>query len=84
MDQFKIEYNVEAQRDLRKLSPEVARRITQKINRLANGLSGDVKRLVKFKPDYRLRVGDWRVLFEIDGKTIVIHHVSHRSTAYDG
>lgn len=80
--QFEIEYNVEAQRDLRKLSPDVARRILAKIDRLTGGLTGDVKRLRNIKPDYRLRVGDWRVLFAIEGSTIVIHHVSHRSTAY--
>lgn len=80
---FEIEYNVEAHRDLRKLSPDVARRVVAKINRLASGLTGDVKRLRSFKPDYRLRVGDWRVLFAIDGNTIVIHHVSHRSSAYE-
>lgn len=32
---------------------------------------------------YRLRVGDWRVLFEVDGKAIVVHEVKHRSEAYD-
>ena len=80
---FAIEYNVEARRDLRKLSPDVARRVIEKIDRMADGLTGDVKRLRNFKPDYRLRVGDWRVLFTIEGKTIVIHHVSHRSSAYD-
>ena len=80
---FEIEYNPEARRDLRKLSPEVARRVIEKINRMANGLSGDVKRLRNVSPDYRLRVGDWRVIFAVERNTIVIHHVSHRSTAYD-
>ena len=61
----------------------MARRVIQKIGRMAGGLSGDVKRLRNFKPDYRLRVGDWRVLFAIEGNTLVIHHVSHRSRAYD-
>ena len=42
---FEIEYNTEARHDLRKLSPEVARRVIEKINRLSDGLTGDVKRL---------------------------------------
>jgi mRNA interferase RelE/StbE len=42
-----------------------------------------VKRLKVFVPNYRLRVGDWRVLFEIDGQNIVVHEVKHRSEAYD-
>mgnify|MGYP003860405727 CR=1 FL=1 len=67
---------------MRKLAPAVERRVTGKIARLADDLSGDVKRLRNFAPRYRLRVGDWRVLFDIEGDSVVIHHVSHRSEAY--
>ena len=63
---YEIEYNDEAQRDLRKLSPEVARRVIEKIHRMADGLAGDIKRLRHITPGYRLRVGDWRVLFAIE------------------
>lgn len=80
---YEIEYNVEARQDLHKLSPDVARRVIQKINRMADGLTGDVKQLRNYAPEYRLRVGDWRVISAIEGNTIVIHHVSHRSRAYD-
>ena len=44
---------------------------------------GDVKRLTHVVPAYRLRVGDWRVLFEVVGSTIVIYYIRHRSNAYD-
>jgi mRNA interferase RelE/StbE len=64
------------------MSPEVARRVQSKIGRLADGLSGDVKRLTQHTPEYRLRVGDWRVLFDIEADMISIEHVSHRSQAY--
>jgi mRNA interferase RelE/StbE len=64
------------------MSPEVARRIQSKITRLSDGLAGDVKRLTNFSPEYRLRVGDWRVLFYVLGDTISIEQVSHRSDAY--
>lgn len=80
---YGIEYGEGAQRDLKRLSPEVARRIMRKIERLADGLSGDVKKLRHFSPGYRLRVGDWRVLFDIEVDRIVIQHVSHRSAAYE-
>ena len=64
------------------MSPEVSRRIRSKINCLSDGLTGDVKRLTNFSPEYRLRVGDWRVLFNIDGDMISIEQVRHRSQAY--
>lgn len=71
-----------AERDFRRLSSEVARRILRKIEGMRENLAGDVKRLVDFVPPYRLRVGDWRVLFDIDGTLILVHRVLHRSQAY--
>jgi mRNA interferase RelE/StbE len=45
-------------------------------------LKGDVKKLVNHVPEYRLRVGAWRVLFEIEKDTIVIARVLNRKDAY--
>ena len=73
----------DARRALRAMSPEVARRIVRKMERLRQDLSGDVKRLKAMAPNYRLRVGDWRVLFDVQGTAITIHEVKHRSEAYD-
>ena len=71
-----------AERDMKRISPEIARRIVRKIQALQNDLAGDVKRLVDFQPPYRLRVGDWRVLFDIKGDMILVQRVRHRSQAY--
>ncbi len=49
---------------------------------MSDDLKGDVKRLTNFTPEYRLRVGDFGVLFEIEGETIVIYRVRHRREAY--
>jgi mRNA interferase RelE/StbE len=79
---YRIRYAAAVVRQLQKMSPDLRRRIQSKINRLADDLAGDVKRLTNFSPEYRLRVGDWRVLFNIHGDIISIEHVSHRSQAY--
>ena len=71
-----------AQRDLDRMSPEVARRVLRKVEALRNNLAGDVRRLVDFQPPYRLRAGDWRVLFDVAGSAILIQRVRHRSDAY--
>lgn len=63
------------------MSPDVARRIRVKVNRLSNNLAGDVKRLTNFSPEYRLRVGDWRVLFNVEGEMVSIERIAHRSDA---
>ena len=81
--QYRITFSQAAVRDVGKLAPAVERRVTDKIARLADGLAGDVKRLRNFAPRYRPRVGDWRVLFDIEGDSVVIHPVSHRSEAYE-
>ena len=81
--EYRITFSAEALRELRHLSPEVARRIIAKVDRLKDGLAGDVKRLTSYSPEYRLRVGDWRVLFEVEGDMIVVHDVKHRSKAYE-
>ena len=33
---------------------------------------------------YRVRTGDYRVRFRVEGDTVVIDHVGHRSTFYEG
>ena len=81
--QYELMYKPQALKDLERLSPDVAGRIVRKLERLRHGLSGDVKRLVHFKPGLRLRVGDWRVLFDIEKEIIWIWRVVHRSEAYE-
>jgi mRNA interferase RelE/StbE len=80
---YEIDFLPEAKHDLKRLSPEIARRIMRKITAMQDGLAGNVKRLVHYTPGFRLRVGDWRVLFEVAGSMIIIHRIAHRSEAYE-
>jgi mRNA interferase RelE/StbE len=49
---------------------------------MQDGLSGDIKKLSQHAPGYRLRVGDYRVLFDLEGRRILIADVKHRREAY--
>jgi mRNA-degrading endonuclease RelE of RelBE toxin-antitoxin system len=49
---------------------------------LAETGAGDVRKLSGQSGELRLRVGDWRVRFTDDGKTLSIHTVLHRKEAY--
>jgi mRNA interferase RelE/StbE len=80
--EYRVRYAQAVVKQLEKMSPDVARRVKAKINRLSNDLAGDVKRLTNFSPEFRLRVGDWRVLFNVDGDMVSIERISHRSDAY--
>ncbi len=79
---YTVKITARATKDLRRLTPDVVARILSKIRALGNNLQGDVKRLTDFEPQYRLRVGDWRVLFDVVDGAIVVYRVVHRSEAY--
>lgn len=68
--------------DLRQIDREQARQILRALTLYGNSGEGDVKRL-KGSPDFRLRVGDYRVRFEIqaDGSLRILQ-VKHRREAY--
>ena len=69
-------------KDLKNISKTDAKKSATKIKEMENNLQGDVKKLTKHTPEYRLRVGDWRILFEIEINKIVIYKIKHRKDAY--
>ena len=71
-----------SQRPATPINAAEAHRIVAKIEALETDLSGDVKRLTNFTPEYRLRAGNYRVLFEIKTDKVIIHRVKHRKDAY--
>ncbi len=79
---YRIEFKPRAAKDLDTPDPPTARRVLEKIRGLENNLAGDVKRLTNFTPEFRLRVGDYRVLFETEGDRVIIYRIKHRSRAY--
>ena len=80
---FKIIWDEKAYDSLNKLEPSISRRILKKVDELSeNPFSKDIKRL-KGSNDFRLRVGDYRVIFAIEQNTIQILKVGHRKNIYD-
>ena len=66
---YEIEFKPRAIKDLKAFPESGRKRLVAKIEALQNDLKGDVKKLTNFQPEYRLRVGDFRVLFEVEGET---------------
>jgi len=80
---FKVEWTATALRTLEKLEDFIAKIIIKKIEELKEDpFSKDVKRL-KGEPSFRLRIGDYRVIFDIMRDSIVILKVGHRKNIYD-
>ncbi len=82
MNRYTLHFKPRVEKDMRALSREDRERILTAIERLSVDLQGDVKQLTDFTPEYRLRVGSYRVLFEIVDSTIVVYRVLHRREAY--
>jgi mRNA interferase RelE/StbE len=81
---WKIELTGPARHDLRRLDRQVAARITAALRRLAETQHGDVIRLTSTEPEWRLRVGDWRVRFvyDFEQRVIRVDRVLPRGRAY--
>lgn len=75
-----------AQRDLRHLSPEVYQRVIADVHALASNPRPPGCRLLRDRASrtWRVRVGDYRILYDIndDDGVVTVLHVLHRSQAY--
>jgi mRNA interferase RelE/StbE len=67
---------------LRNLPLVLRREIGHKLFLLEEDLRGDVKKLKGSRNEYRLRVGDYRVLFELEGRVVSVYAVGDRKKIY--
>ena len=72
-----------AKKDLKKLENSTASKILNDIKSLQNFPDvTNIKKLKNHQPTFRLRVGDYRVLFDIENDLIIIARIKHRKEAY--
>ena len=74
-----IRYLRQAKRAIERLDGPTKQRIRQGINKLPEG---DIKRLKGHTNLYRLRIGEWRILFTMAASQITIEDVLPRGDAY--
>ncbi len=82
---MKVYLTPSAQKDLDRLPDKVALRITFLIKSLENDpYPAGSKKLTGWGKTYRARLGDYRVIYEIDPnqKSIIITRVKHRKEVY--
>jgi len=81
---MKVKIDDKAIKDLSKIDKKEATKILDKIENLENFPEvANIKRLTNFEPPYRLRVGNYRVLFEVKDDIITVYRVKHRSKVYE-
>ncbi len=82
---YKIKWDIRAYRELKKIDNQDAISILNAVSRLVDDPSAKCKPLEgKFKNKFRLRVGDYRVIYWIkpDENIIFIITVKHRREVY--
>lgn len=86
MIRMPVTYSRDALKTLRAVPANTRRLIQLKVEQYAQdpaSLANNVKAL-QGKPGYfRLRVGDWRIIFRRDGAIILVTKVAPRGGAYD-
>ncbi len=80
---MKINIRKSAIKDLKKISLNDRQKIHSKILILSKFPNiSNIKKLTNFEPAYRLRVGNYRILFDVSETTIEIGRVLHRKDSY--
>ena len=80
---YQIEFLPSALEQLRKLPKDARHLIGWKLDRAQHDLTGDIKKLRGFKNKYRLRAGNYRVLFELESACLVVYAVGNRKDIYE-
>jgi mRNA interferase RelE/StbE len=80
-----VEWTDPAVEDLSKLDKPIATRIIRKISWISSHFESIIPEPLsgELKGAYKIRVGDWRVVYTIEGDTIVIHAIGHRREIYE-
>jgi len=82
---YTMKFTARALRDLTALDRTVQQRLRQHIDRLAeNPFPQGVKKLHADESYYRLRVGDYRIIYTVEGREliVIIVKIAHRKHVY--
>ncbi len=80
---YKIVITRRALKDLENMDSKTKKRIGIKLKEYAEKPLKHARKLSSPKiGTYRFRIGDYRVIFDVDGETIVILRIGHRRSIY--
>ena len=86
MPSYRVELKLSARKELEHLSNQIIKRIIRKLEALAfNPRPPGCKKLKGGDKEWRLRVGDYRVVYTIDGQKllVVVTRLRHRGEVYE-
>lgn len=81
---YEVFLEKKAKKQLENLSENTHDRIKEKLGILREGFLPElnIKKLEGYKNCYRLRIGDYRALFELEGNRFIVYAVLPRKKAY--
>lgn len=83
---YKLDFSLKGRTSLASLDKEISQRVLEKLKWLIQHIDNINHLPLKGKLSglYKLTVGDWRVIYEInrDEKIITVHKVGHRREIY--
>jgi mRNA interferase RelE/StbE len=80
---YRLLYTRRAEKDIRKLTNDARRRVGKTLLRYAEAPFTYAEKLTD--PElgtYRFRIGDFRVIFDLEGTDIVVLRIGHRRELY--
>jgi mRNA interferase RelE/StbE len=80
----RIEWTEGAAKDLERLDKPIARRVLRRLTWFSRNFQSIVPEPLsgELKGTFKLRIGDWRAVYTMEGETIVIQFIGHRSEIY--
>ncbi len=79
---YHVELKPAAIKDLKNIPQKEVSRIIAGLESLEDDMKGNVKRLTNVTPEYRMRSGTYRALFEVEGDRIIVYRIKHRKDIY--
>jgi mRNA interferase RelE/StbE len=82
---FDVIFSQRAAKEFKKLDKQVQKRIIEKLTEYATDENlSEAKKLINSKlGQWRYRVGDYRIIFDLSGKEVQVLKVAHRSEVYE-
>ena len=87
MGLYRVEWKKSAEKDLDKIPRKFIYKILEAVESLRNNpFPRGVRKITGTERFFRIRVGDYRIIYHVDeeSKIITIYHVRHRREAYRG
>ena len=85
VEKYELVYTRRAVKDIRALDAVIRKRLKKAFEQLERHPFRQAKKLVKSQVagEYRVRVGNYRIIFDVDGATLTILRVQHRREVYE-